>query len=88
VKTGVKIATENTRIVDFHLIRKIFTLYLQFWTERKANSKSEVAHCASCIWCLCLSDSMVSSATCHLPACSTAQQQAWAGSAYIIVLAR
>jgi len=29
VKTGAKIATENTRIVDFHLTRKIFTYYLQ-----------------------------------------------------------
>ena len=29
-KTGAKIATDSTRIVDFCLTRKIFTLYLQF----------------------------------------------------------
>ena len=30
MKTGAEIATENTRIVDFSLTGKIFTLYLQF----------------------------------------------------------
>jgi len=30
VKTGAKIATEYTLIVDFHLARKIFTSYLLF----------------------------------------------------------
>jgi len=32
-KTGAKMATENTHIVDFHLSRKIFTLYLLFCTS-------------------------------------------------------
>jgi len=30
VKTGAKIATEYTRVVDFRLTHKIFTLYLLF----------------------------------------------------------
>jgi len=30
VKIGANMATENTRIVDFHLTHKTFALYLQF----------------------------------------------------------
>ena len=38
-KTGAKVTTENACIVDIHLTRKIFTLYLQFCSSLSISLK-------------------------------------------------